>query len=60
MKVIKTKILDPTHLELSQAIQSPRGISIEDDVEENRLWRDVAKKHFLDAYEAEDAIYDEI
>ncbi len=64
MKVIMAKILDPTHLELSQPIVAPQGrlikISIPDDGEEDRLWREAAKKHFLEAYEAEDAIYDEI
>jgi hypothetical protein len=65
MKVITAKILDPTHLELSHPIQAPMGklirISIpEDDDEEDRMWRDAAKKHLLDAYVAEDAIYDEI
>lgn len=64
MKVITAKILDTTHLELSHPIQAPRGrliqISIPDDYEEDRLWREAAKKHLLDAYEVEDAIYDEI
>lgn len=64
MKVIMAKIIDSTHLELSQPIQVPRGkliqISIPDDGEEDRLWREAAKKHFLESYEAEDAIYDEI
>jgi len=64
MKVIMAKILDPTHLELSQAIPVPKGrlikISIPDENEDDRLWREAAKKHLLEAYEAEDAIYDEI
>jgi len=28
--------------------------------EEDRLWRETAKKHFLEAYDDEDAIYDEL
>lgn len=67
MKVIMAKIfkiLDPTHLELSQPIHVPRGkliqISIPNDGEEDRLWREAAKKHFLEVYGVEDAIYDEI
>jgi hypothetical protein len=64
MKVITAKILDSTHLELSQPIHAPKGkfirITISDDSEDDRLWRDAAKEHLLDAYEAEDAIYDEI
>jgi len=64
MKVIVAKILDPTHLELSQPIQVPQGklihISIPDDGEDDSLWREAAKEHFLKAYDAEDAIYDNI
>ena len=61
MKIITAKILDPTHLELSQPISAQPGefihISIPDKNEEDRLWRKEAKKHFLEAYGDEDAIY---
>ena len=54
MKTITAKILDPIHLELSQPISARPGesilISIPDEDEEDRSWREVAKKHFLDAY----------
>jgi hypothetical protein len=64
MKIIMAKILDPTHLELSQPLLAPKGglikISIPDDGEDDLLWRGAAKKHFMEAYDAEDAIYDEI
>ena len=64
MKVIVAKILDPTHLELSQPIQVQKGkfiqISIPDDSEDDSLWRKAAEEHFLKAYEPEDAFYDRI
>jgi hypothetical protein len=64
VKIIKTKILDPTHLQLSQPIPARPGefiqISVPDDGEENRLWREAAKKHFLEAYDDEDKIYNEL
>jgi hypothetical protein len=49
---------------LSQPIYGTKGkfihITIPEDGEDERLWRAKAKEHLLDAYEAEDAIYDEI
>lgn len=64
MKIIKAKILDTTHLELSQPISAQRGeyikISILDEREEDCLWQEAAKKHFLEAYDDQDAIYDEL
>lgn len=64
MKIIHAKILDPTHLELSQPISAQPGatirISVPDDTEKDHLWREAAKKHFLKAYADEDAIYDEL
>jgi len=63
-KVIEAKILDPTHLELEQPIISRKGeyiqISISDDIDDDNLWRDTAKKHFLKAYDDQDSIYDEL
>lgn len=64
MKIITAKILDPPHLELSQPVPAPPGvliyISIPDEDEEDRLWREAAKKHFFEVYSDEDAIYDEL
>jgi hypothetical protein len=64
MKIIAAKVLDPTHLELSQPIPVQPGesiqISIPDDSEEERLWREAAKKHFLEAYDDTDDIYDDL
>jgi len=64
MKVIMAKIMDPTNLELSQPIQVPQGkliqISVPDISEDDRLCREAANKHFLEACDAEDAIYDRL
>ena len=64
MKVISAKILDATHLELSQPLSLPPGatidISIPDEGEDAALWQDAARKHFLDAYDEQDAIYDDL
>jgi hypothetical protein len=65
VRVISAKILDATHLELSQPLDATPGAVIqislpsETDVE-MALWRDAAKQHMLDAYADEDAIYDEL
>jgi hypothetical protein len=64
MKIIQAKILDATHLELSQPIAAQPGemivISIPDQQEEEDVWRAAAQKHFLEAYDDQDAIYDEL
>jgi len=64
MIVIQAKILDSTHLELRQPILAKQGkdilISIPDESEEDHLWQDVSKKHFLEAYSDQDAIYDQL
>jgi hypothetical protein len=65
MRVISAKILDPTHLELSQPLDSSPGEVIQivlpsnaDD--EMAVWHTAGKEHLLDAYADEDAIYDEL
>ncbi|RKZ43078.1 MAG: hypothetical protein DRR00_30400 [Candidatus Parabeggiatoa sp. nov. 3] len=69
MTEITAKILDSTHLELSQPIFCRQGniISIfipdvvEKDVkEEDNLWMEASKNHFLAAYDEGDAIYDKL
>jgi hypothetical protein len=58
--------LDSTHLELSQPISIPPGdyivISIPDeaDEEEDESWQAAAKRHFLEAYDGQDAMYDQL
>ncbi|MFH0775812.1 MAG: hypothetical protein V2A53_10080 [bacterium] len=64
MQIIEAKILDTTHLELKQPISAQRGeciqVSIPDGREEDHLWQEMSKKHFLEAYDAQDAIYDNL
>jgi hypothetical protein len=65
MRVIPAKILDATHLELSQPLDVVPGKVIDISVpgeadQEMAVWRDAAKQHLLDAYADEDAIYDEL
>ena len=64
MKIIKAKILDPTHLELNQPISLHHGvyihIRIPDEDQEELLWQKKAKEYFLKAYSGEDAIYDKL
>ena len=65
MRIISAKILDATHLELSQPLEASPGEVIQvafpsgtDD--EMATWRAAAKQHVLDAYADEDAIYDQL
>ncbi len=65
MRVISAKILDSTHLELSQPLEASPGDVIEISLasetdDEMAVWRDAVKQHLLDAYADEDAVYDEL
>jgi len=64
MKVITATIVDATHLELSQPLTAAPGttmqIAIPEESEDDRVWRDAARQHFLDAYDEQDAIYDNL
>ncbi|MEX0613538.1 MAG: hypothetical protein WD738_10735 [Pirellulales bacterium] len=65
MRVISAKILDSTHLELSQPLEASPGdviqISLPTEMEdEMAVWREAAKQHLLNAYADEDAVYDEL
>jgi hypothetical protein len=64
MRVISAKIIDETHLELSQPIAAEPGatieISIPDDADEMRDWRELARHNALSAYADEDSVYDEL
>jgi hypothetical protein len=65
MRIISAKILDPTHLELSQPLEAAPGqvinisVASEND-NEMALWREAARNHLLDAYADEDAVYDDL
>jgi hypothetical protein len=65
MKLISAKILDATHLELSQPLEALPGEVIQvafpdKGDEESVLWGEAAKQNLLDAYAEEDAVYDTI
>jgi hypothetical protein len=65
MRVISAKILDPTHLELSQPLEASPGDVIQislptEEDDEMAVWREAAKRHLLNAYADEDAVYDEL
>lgn len=64
MKVISAKVLDPTHLELSQPIAATSGtiveISIVEDDEDDRLRMAATNRAFLSAYDSADSIYDDL
>jgi len=62
MNLIKAKILDGTHLELSEPIIAEPGESILITIidGEQTLWYEAAEKHFLEAYDDGDAIYDNL
>jgi hypothetical protein len=66
MRVISATILDATHLELSQPLTAAPGEIIQislpdlDPNDELAAWRDAGKQHMLDAYDDEDAVYDEL
>ena len=65
MRVISAKILDATHLELSQPLDASPGEVIDISVpsetdDEMAVWREATKRHLLDAYADEAAVYDEL
>lgn len=63
MQIIEAKILDTTHLELRQPIFGQRGEYIQVSIpagKEEHLWQERAKKHLLEAYDDQDAIYDNL
>jgi hypothetical protein len=69
MQTISAKILDATHLELSEPLNVPPGQVIQislppetpaGDDDEMAPWRKAGKKHMFDAYADEDAVYDSL
>ena len=63
MKIISAKVLDPTHLELSQPIAAKEGDLIEISIpidEDEQHWKAAAEQKFLSAYDPADAIYDRL
>jgi hypothetical protein len=65
MKVLTAKILEATHLELTQPIPFPTrdGSTIQisiPDLGEQQLWLEASTEHFAEAYDEQDAIYDKL
>ncbi|MBA3404543.1 MAG: hypothetical protein H0U13_07675 [Gemmatimonadaceae bacterium] len=64
MRLISAKIIDRTHLELSQPIAAEPGaiieISIPEEGDELREWHELATRNALHAYADEDSVYDEL
>jgi hypothetical protein len=65
MRVITAKILDSTHLELSQPLNARPGEVIEISLpsetdDELVVWQNAAKRRLLEAYSEEDAVYDQL
>ena len=62
MKTIMARVVDATHLELSEPIAVPQGdmvsIAIPDD--EDAAWKELAATQMLAAYAEEDAVYDQL
>ena len=64
MKLVDAKVLDATRLELTSPISVAPGesirIAIPEEGEDASVWREAARKRFLDAYDESDAIYDRL
>ena len=64
MKIIDAKVLDPTHLELSQPIAVAPGesirIAIPEEGEDTGLWTAAARTRLLEAYDESDPIHDRL
>lgn len=61
MNVIEARIMDETHLELTQPISSrPGEIILISIINDNNLWQEKGKKLFLEAYDDRDSIYDNL
>ena len=61
MKIITAKVLDPTHLELSQPVPARAGEVIEisiPDGKDEQPWQAAGEARFLSAYDPADALYD--
>jgi len=63
MRTIEAKILDSTHLELSEPVEAAAGDLIRIAIPEegaDTVWRNAILLRFLDAYAEEDSIYDDL
>ncbi len=64
MKTLSATVIDPTHLELAEPISSRAGehleIVIPNQDADDADWHLAARESFLNAYDDEDAVYDEL
>jgi hypothetical protein len=64
MRLIRAKVIDGTHIELSQTIEARPGEEIElailGDEDDEKAWREAGLARFLMFYEDQDSIYDEL
>lgn len=64
MKILHAQVLDPTHLELLEAVEAKPGAQVQITLlgpdEPDAAWRESAKRHLLLAYDEADSIYDEV
>lgn len=64
MKIIQARIVDSTHLELSEPLSARPGetieVSLADRDEDDPKWKDAAAERLLAAYDDQDAVYDQL
>ncbi len=64
MKTLNAKVIDSTHLELAEPISFAVGESLEIVIPardtEGADWHRASRESFLNAYDDQDAIYDEL
>jgi len=64
MRTIDAKVLDTTHLELTEPVAFRPGervqIAIADERSDERTWRQAAAEKLLASYDEQDSIYDEL
>ena len=64
MKTMSARVLDSKHLELVEPLSSTVGewvqIVISETDAERADWHQAAREHFLDAFDDQDAIYDDL
>lgn len=63
MKTLEARVLDSTHLELSEPLTTARGERVRIVVSEesaDTLWHQAVQQSFLDAYADQDQIYHDL
>jgi hypothetical protein len=64
MKLVTAIVVDSTHLELNEPIHQEPGkrvvISISEEEMIDGVWQQAGMKNFLQAYDEQDSLYDEL